>query len=319
MAACTVLTPAEELFIVKRCGGALVEHKSVIVCGTFPGGFPVLVLLNEIVKGAGCVSRIGGIHARHCINAGKRFIVANTAHEGYNIFVRGQNARIGIDRHGNIGPPIYGGIAVKGIHKAHMGIEVARALRQMEIDLPEDGLVALKFVNTKEIVALAVLQDRGVNVVAGGVAVTEVADVPFNTAREPSVAVGKVAGLDHGVGKKKLSAVFLIKERVQSSAVFGKKACREILVLQHEALHGLLFKIVGISVLHQVGKHLDLAAERFGKRLGKALADGSISDRSVAKMRKRTAAAERGCADLEIIGPDLHKKRSPFFVFILLL
>ena len=91
----------------------------------------------------------------------------------------------------------------------------------MKVDLPEDGLVALKFVDAEEIVALAVLQTGGVNVVAGGVAMAEVADVPFDTARKPGVAVGKVAGLDNGVGKQKLAAVFLVKKRMQSAAVFG--------------------------------------------------------------------------------------------------
>ena len=75
MAACAVLAPTEKLFVVKGSGGALVEHKTVRISGAFPGGFPIIVLLNEVVKGAEGVLRVGCVDAGHRIDEGECFVI----------------------------------------------------------------------------------------------------------------------------------------------------------------------------------------------------------------------------------------------------
>ena len=64
---------------------------------------------------------------------------------------------------------------------------------------------------------------------------TERADIPLNTAREPRVSYGEVARLDYRVGKEQLLLIDLVIKGVKSAAVLGQKLRIEVLVFKHEA------------------------------------------------------------------------------------
>ena len=82
----------------------------------------------------------------------------------------------------------------------------------MEIYLPEDALVSLKFVDPKEIISVGCGKHSRKNGRAGSIGVTEVTDIPLYSAREPSVSYSEVSRLNYGVCEEKLSLFLLVVE-----------------------------------------------------------------------------------------------------------
>ena len=132
----------------------------------------------------------------------------------------------------------------------------------MEIDLPKDAFEAFKFVDSDKFVTLAVPKDGAKDVVAGGGAVTDVSDIPLDTAREPGVSDGQVARLKDGIGKEKLLVCDLIEKRMKSAAVFGEETGTEVFVFKHKGFDLKGQTLTRIPVLHQIGKYLCHGAGR---------------------------------------------------------
>ena len=162
--------------------------------------------------------------------------------------------------------------------------------------------------DAEEIVPLIVLKDSGEHVIAGGGAVTDIAAVPLNATRKPSVADGQVARLDHGIPKHQIIAVFLVVQRIQTTAVFGQKFSAEVLVFENEALHFQRDPLSRIPILHQIRQGLDMKGQALLQLIGKRLVELGKARLAISEFRQGIHTLKgRARYDLDF-GCDLHDK-----------
>ena len=122
MLACVMIAPAEQLFIIKRCGRTLIEYNAVLIGCCLPCAGIRVILLNEIVKAAGRIARIGDVISRHSIDVWQTLKITFSVGKGNDLLTGRQHTRIAQYRYCHIAPPIGGGVLVKRIDHFHMNL-----------------------------------------------------------------------------------------------------------------------------------------------------------------------------------------------------
>ena len=77
---------------------------------------------------------------------------------------------------------------------------------------------------------------------------TDNSKIPLDTSGKPCISNSKVAKSEHIIRVKKILSCFLIPQLPQSSTIFRKKYCLQILVFQNRRLYIFLMQLSCISI-----------------------------------------------------------------------
>ena len=78
---------------------------------------------------------------------------------------------------------------------------------------------------------------------------SELSEIPFNAAAEPRTSYGKITELQHGIGKKDLTASVFLYETRKPHAVAGIELCTHMIIFHHNGTDFDFPPLAGIQVL----------------------------------------------------------------------
>ena len=230
-AAAAAMPPAEHLAVAKRLRRLLKEHEAVLIAHGLPRILHVLRRLEEKFVRAREAHGIGSIeiavHAAVLLGVIRQLRDAEAVAHVFVVAVLGLfdahvliDHLVGVAEHARflgfdarrVRPPVHRLFHLVVVDHAHMRDQRLRAVRQVEIDRPEQPLLPLVFIHAQERLLVFRPNLRKEDVGAGGKRVPQLANVPFHAAARPRVANRQIRRLEHGIREQNRAAGRLLRQ-----------------------------------------------------------------------------------------------------------
>ena len=151
-------------------------------------------------------------------------------------------------RYCHVTPPVHRNNLIAVINNSHSAVQIRTSLLQPEIHLPDNSPDSLIFIHTKYRITFICLRLCYIKRLRRQWIMADNSKIPLDTSGKPCISNSKVAKSEHIIRIKKILSCFLIPQLPQSSTIFRKKYCLQILVFQNRRLYIFLMQLSCISI-----------------------------------------------------------------------